>query len=137
MKLSLERVEHLKKGLEEVIYKVKDNPKEEYNMLVYNHCVIGNNFNVNGYNQAEKIEDLFGIVGADLVSDFYYAGKTKLESSVLKLFTTKVCGENTRLITKEDWLKEANKVLKKLDKAITKRSNFATERKELEVDSYI
>ena len=122
MKLSLERVEHLKKGLEEVISKVENNPKEVYNMRHFYSCILGVNYNVNDTNQGWKLKMLFGLDDANLYANRYDLNKTRLESLVLKLFTTDVLGGERSFITKEEWLKEANEVLKELNKAITKRS---------------
>lgn len=110
--LKLDKQLQLIKGLIQVVNDVKgDVDCISYDMDSYYMCILGATYKTTRDTYKGKLKELFNIEVKSLDENSYTYGLNKQEKRVINLFTTNVTEDCDNLISKEDWLTKANKVL--------------------------
>lgn len=123
-KLNKEHLKQMVDGLKLVINKVKKSSVEKYNMRMYSECVIGKTFkdrysNIPCVNFKRAFSQTFGyIVSVNSQHDEKTLSTLQLE--LRNIFYPEMYLDYN--LSKDEWLKVAKKLLKRLEKKLASRS---------------
>lgn len=124
--LNSERLIKLRDGLNNIISNVEKNPTGIYWMSSYRDCVLGQNLNLEGtfhilsYDWYDIVKAHFGVAFPSNAVEVLKSNLDPIVTNVARLF----CGAmrqsdcESYIVTKEDWLKAANHVLKDINALI-------------------
>lgn len=132
-KLTAAQVEQLITGIDTLVAKVEALDIEVLDAAQFSEDAIGKSYGLvagRGVEEeyVEVFKGLFGFAPMSFDRNYFYGGLSKLQVSVVHLFTTNVSARNSLMsapIEKADWLVKANSVRAKLVKALEKRSQAA------------
>lgn len=123
-KLNREQLEQMVNGLKLVMTKVKQSSVEKYNMRMYSECIIGTTFkdtysNIPCVNFKRAFSQTFGYI-VSVNSQYDEKTLSTLQLELRNIFYPEMYLDYN--LSKDDWLKVAKKLLKRLEKKLASRS---------------
>lgn len=123
-KLNKEQLKQMVKGLKLIMNKVKHSSVEKYNMRIYSACIIGTTFqgaysNIPCVNFSRAFSHTFGY-NVSVNSRYDEENLSTLQFELRNIFYPEMYLDYN--LSKDEWLKVANKLLKRLEKKLASRS---------------